>query len=65
MFVQNLFILVGNDDIHKSLNVFKSWSDRTTDYGTTALEGLNGENDVITFPRLFLIKLFSHLQVKA
>ena len=32
-FDQSLFIPVGNDDIHKSLNVFNIRSDRTTDYG--------------------------------
>ena len=32
IFDQSLFILVGNDDIHKSLNVFKIRSDRTMNY---------------------------------
>ena len=32
-FDQSLFILVGNDDIHKRLNVFKIRSDRAMDYG--------------------------------
>ena len=34
-FDQSLFILVGNDDIHKGLNVFKVRSDRAMDYGVT------------------------------
>ena len=35
IFDQSLFILVGNDAIHKSLNVFKIRSDRTMDYGVS------------------------------
>ena len=27
------FILAGNDDIHKSLNEYEIWRDRTMDYG--------------------------------
>ena len=34
-FDQSSFILVGNDVIHKSLNVFKIRSDRTMDYGVS------------------------------
>ena len=32
IFDKNLFILVGKNNIHKSLNVFKIRPDRTTDY---------------------------------
>ena len=34
-FDQSLFILVGNDDINKRLNVFKIRSDRAMDYGVS------------------------------
>ena len=34
-FDQSLFILVGNDDINKRLNVFKIRSDRALDYGVS------------------------------
>ena len=30
-----LFILVGSNDIHKSSDEFKMWSDLTTDYGVS------------------------------
>ena len=30
-----LFILAGNDDIHKSLHEFEIWPDPTTDYGAS------------------------------
>ena len=33
VFDRILFILAGNDDIHKSLDEFEIWPDQTTDYG--------------------------------
>ena len=33
VFDQIHFIHAGNDDIHKSLNEFEIWRDRTMDYG--------------------------------
>ena len=57
--------------MHQSLNGFKIRSDRTIDYVLAALGRLrkkipytyNGENNVITCSRLFLIKSCSYLQV--
>ena len=31
-FYQSIFILKGNDDMHKGLNELKIWSDRAMDY---------------------------------
>ena len=35
VFVQILFILTDNDDIHKSLDELEIWSDSITDYGVS------------------------------
>ena len=32
-----LFILIGNDDMHESLDEFEIWPDSTTDYGVSCL----------------------------
>ena len=37
VFDRILFILAGNDNIHKSLDEFEIWSDPTTDYGVSCL----------------------------
>ena len=68
-----LFILAGNDDMHKSSEKFEIWPDLTTDCGVScslAIEKIpidlinyNGKNGVATFSQLFLIKSFSYLQV--
>ena len=35
VFDRTLFVLVGNDDIHKSLDEFEMRPDPTTDYGVS------------------------------
>ena len=35
VFDRILFILVGNDDMHESLDEFEIWPDSTTDYGVS------------------------------
>ena len=32
---ENLFILAGNEDMHKISDEFEFWPDRTTDYGVS------------------------------
>ena len=49
-----LFILAGNNDIHKSLDEFEIWPDSILDYGV---------NDIITFSPQFFIRSFSYLKV--
>ena len=35
VFYPILFILAGNEDMHKTLEEFEFWPDRTTDYGVS------------------------------
>ena len=37
VFDRILFLLAGNDDMHKSLDEFEIWQDSTTDYGVSYL----------------------------
>ena len=65
------FKLAGNKDMHNSMNEFEFQPDWTTDYGVSCpwaskkypYRPYNGENEVISFSRLFLIGSFSYLQV--
>ena len=61
-----LFILAGNEDMHKILDKFEFLSDRITDYGVIRPWAfpltLNGENGVSIFSRLLWIQTSSNLQ---
>ena len=52
-----LFILTGNDDIHKSLDEFEIWPDQTTGFRGSRL-GYNGKNGVTLFSAVFHPILF-------
>ena len=53
-----LFILKGNDNIHKSLDEFEILLDLTTGFHGNRL-GYDGKNGVSTFAGLFFIRCFS------
>ena len=57
----SLFILAGNEDMHKSLAEFEIRPDPTTGFHGNR-ECFNLESGVATFSRLFLMGSFSYLQ---
>ena len=65
-FVSILFILAGNEDMHKISDKFEFLPDRTTDYGVIRPWAfpltLNGENCVAIFSQLLWIQTLSNLQ---
>ena len=48
-----IFILVGNQDIHTSLDQFEFWSDSTTDYGFISVAAPEGLKNIVSPGFLF------------